>query len=55
MSDRNLFYTAVSRAKKQVQIFDTSEGIDAALHTLQKPRRSMLVQKTRMLGVRAVG
>lgn len=46
---RNLLYTAISRAKKQVILYGGKSALDAALRTSAKPRKSMLVSKTRMV------
>ena len=48
MLSRNLFYTAISRAKKQVILFGDSSSVDVAMQKLLPPRRSKLVAKTRM-------
>ena len=49
MLSRNLFYTAISRAKKQVILYGSRSAVDAAVRTSAKPRRSMLVSKTQMI------
>ena len=49
MLSRNLFYTAISRARQQVILFGSSQAVDVAMQTRIPPRRSMLVPKTRML------
>ena len=46
MLRRNLFYTAISRAKKQVILVGCKEALDIAMTTLPEPRKSMLVIKT---------
>ncbi len=46
---RNLFYTAISRAKKQVILFGHKDSIHKAMQTVAPPRASLLVAKTRML------
>ena len=51
---RNLFYTAVSRAKKQVILYGCRSSVDAAIRTPAKPRRSMLVSKTQMMLLKKV-
>ena len=48
MLSRNLIYTAISRAKKQVILFGDSSSVDVAMQKLLPPRRSKLVAKTRM-------
>ncbi len=48
MLSRNLIYTAISRAKKQVMLFGDSSSVDVAMRRLLPPRRSNLVAKTRM-------
>ncbi len=45
---RNLLYTAVSRAKKQMILVGDPDAVDMALQREALPRRSMLVTKTRM-------
>lgn len=42
---RNLFYTAITRAKNHVQIYGNQKLIDAALKTQSFPRKSMLPEK----------
>lgn len=46
---RNLFYTAISRARKKVILVGDPDALSIALQRLPPPRRSMLVQKVRML------
>lgn len=46
---RNLFYTAVSRARRSVTIYGSENAVHVALQTQIRLRRSMLVQKTRLL------
>ncbi len=46
MLSRNLFYTAISRAKERVILFGTDEAIDRALRTRPSPRNSNLAAKT---------
>ena len=48
MLSRNLFYTAISRAKKQVILFGDTTSVDVAMRRLLPPRKSKLVAKTRM-------
>ena len=48
MMIRNLLYTAISRAKKQVILFGELETLDTAMQCVPRKRRSMLVPKTRM-------
>ena len=48
MMIRNLLYTAISRAKKQVILFGEPEALDTAMQCVPRKRRSMLVPKTRM-------
>lgn len=48
MLTRNLFYTAISRAKAKVILIGDREAINVAMQKLANPRRSMLVQKTRI-------
>ncbi len=48
---RNLLYTAISRAKKQVILVGDFESLDLALHTPAPARRSSLVEKTLKLAV----
>ena len=49
MLNRNLFYTAISRAKERVLLYGDEMAIDLALHTVLDERKSMLVAKTHML------
>ena len=44
---RNLFYTAISRAKKQVLLYGSKDAVDVAMRRELPPRKSMLVAKTR--------
>ena len=46
---RNLLYTAISRAKKQVILVGSKEALHVAMQVTPRPRRSMLVPRTRML------
>ena len=46
MLRRNLFYTAISRAKKQVILVGCKEALHIAMVTPPEPRKSMLVIKT---------
>jgi exodeoxyribonuclease V alpha subunit len=46
---RNLLYTAISRAKKQVILVGDLDALDTALQRQPAVRRSMLLSKTRML------
>lgn len=48
MMMRNLLYTAISRARKQVVLFGELEALDTAMQCAPRKRRSMLIQKTRM-------
>ena len=45
---RNLIYTAISRAKKKVVLYGSSNALSAAMQKNAQPRRSMLVSKTRI-------
>ncbi len=45
MLNRNLFYTAISRAKKRVILFGTEEAVERALRTRPSPRNSHLAAK----------
>lgn len=45
---RNLVYTAISRAKRQVILYGSKAVLDTAIRKAASPRRSMLVAKTRM-------
>ncbi len=47
MLNRNLFYTAISRAKERVILLSTEEAIERALQTRPLPRNSNLAAKTR--------
>lgn len=53
--NRNLFYTSISRARKNVIIYGRGSEIDRALRTAPRERCTMLAQKTRMLSIRAAG
>lgn len=44
---RNLFYTAVSRARKQVWLYGSRQAVDTAMRRELPSRKSMLVAKTR--------
>ena len=46
---RNLLYTAISRAKKEVILVGSREAVNAAMQCVPFPRKSMLVSKTNML------
>jgi len=46
---RNLFYTAISRAKNSVQIYGSMQAVDKALQQRPHSRASMLVEKTKKL------
>lgn len=48
MMVRNLLYTAISRARKQVILFGELEALDTAMQCVPRKRQSMLIQKTRM-------
>lgn len=48
MLHRNLFYTAISRAKRQVILYGSANAIGVSLQRSADPRRSMLVAKTHM-------
>jgi ATP-dependent exoDNAse (exonuclease V) alpha subunit len=45
---RNLFYTVISRAKKEIILYGDPQAVDIAMQKLPQ-RESMLVSKTRML------
>lgn len=47
--NRNLIYTAISRAKKEVILVGDSDALDMALQRHPPTRKSMLVRKTHML------
>ena len=49
MLSRNLFYTAISRARKQVTLYGSSQALSSAMQRELPSRKSMLVSKTRML------
>lgn len=42
MSNRNLIYTAITRAKKSVTIIETEGALNAAIHKINPRRKSML-------------
>ena len=46
MLTRNLLYTAISRAKKQLVLVGRPEMLDFAVRNFPKRRNSSLVQKT---------
>ena len=46
---RNLFYTSISRAKKQVILYGCRNAVGLAVQKKAKPRRSMLVAKTELM------
>ena len=48
MLSRNLFYTAISRAKRQVILYGDPQAVDAAMQTSLPLRRSMLPTKVHM-------
>ena len=47
MMYRNLFYTAISRGKKQVVLYGSKAAMSAAMQREADERRTMLVVKTR--------
>ncbi len=49
---RNLLYTAISRAKKEVILVGSREAVSLAMKRTPYPRKSMLVAKTNMLRYR---
>lgn len=49
MLSRNLLYTAISRAKKELILFGDMQALDVAVQKRLPQRKSMLVAKTRML------
>ncbi len=53
MFTRNLFYTAISRAKRRVVIFGDRTLLESAMQKRPNPRKSMLVTKTRNLMAKA--
>ncbi len=48
MFNRNLLYTGISRAKKQVLLMGDMEALDTGLQTYPEPRKSGLVEKVLM-------
>lgn len=48
MLSRNLFYTAISRAKREVILYGSPHAVDVAMQKTLPPRKSMLVAKTHM-------
>ena len=48
MLSRNLFYTAISRARWRVILFGDPQAVDVAVQKRLPQRKSMLVSKTRM-------
>lgn len=53
MLSRNLFYTAISRAKTRVLLYGSAQAVDVAMQRELPPRKSMLVAKTHMRMERA--
>ncbi len=49
---RNLLYTAISRAKREVCLVGSQEAVSLAMQRTLRPRRSKLVAKTNMLRYR---
>jgi len=49
MMYRNLFYTAISRGKKQVVLYGSRLALSVAMQTEASKRKSMLVTKTRSI------
>jgi exodeoxyribonuclease V alpha subunit len=47
MFNRNLLYTGISRAKKQVLLMGDMEALDAGLRTYPEPRKSGLVGRVK--------
>ena len=48
MLSRNLFYTAISRARKRVILYGSEQAIDVAMQRQLPERKSLLVAKTHM-------
>lgn len=46
---RNLIYTAIARAKKEVILVGDADALNSAMGRYAAPRKSMLVQKTHMV------
>ena len=53
MLTRNLLYTAISRAKRHVVLVGDPDALELALQREPRPKKSMLVTKTRMFQVKA--
>jgi len=49
MLNRNLFYTAISRAKESVILYASGNAVEQALQTIPAPRCSNLAKKARKL------
>ena len=49
---RNLLYTAISRAKREVRLVGSQEAVSLAMQRTLRPRRSKLVAKTNLLRYR---
>lgn len=49
MLSRSLFYTAASRARRSITIYDCESAVRVSLQTQAKPRRSTLVQRTQLI------
>ena len=49
---RNLLYTAISRAWKEVILVGSREAVNTAMQCIPYPRKSKLVARTNMLRLR---
>ena len=49
---RNLLYTAISRARKEVILIGSREAVNTAMQCIPYPRKSKLVARTNMLRLR---
>lgn len=48
MLNRNLFYTAISRASRQVLLYGNPQAVDYAMRATLPPRKSVLVSRVQM-------
>lgn len=49
---RNLLYTAISRARKEVILVGSREAVNTAMQCIPYPRKSKLVARTNLLRLR---
>lgn len=46
---RNLLYTAISRARREVSLIGSQEAVNIAMQCVPAPRKTKLVSRTNML------